>query len=80
MKILMIVPQPFFQSRGTPFSVYYRTRTLAEMGHKIDIITYPIGRDVRIPGVRILRSLRLPRNDVDCWRALRTTEQAGMSS
>lgn len=60
MKILMIVPQPFFQSRGTPFSVYFRTRTLASMGHQVDIITYPIGRDVTIPGVRILRTIRVP--------------------
>jgi glycosyltransferase involved in cell wall biosynthesis len=60
MKVLMIVPQPFFQSRGTPFSVYYRTRTMAALGHQIDIVTYPIGRDVVIPGVRILRSMKVP--------------------
>lgn len=60
MKILMIVPQPFFQPRGTPFSVYFRARTLAAMGHRVDIVTYPIGRDVSIPGVRILRTIQVP--------------------
>jgi len=60
MKVLMIVPQPFFQARGTPFSVYFRTRTMAALGHQVDIVTYPIGQDVAIPGVRILRSMRVP--------------------
>lgn len=60
MKILMIVPQPFFQPRGTPFSVYYRARTLAEMGHQVDIVTYHLGRDVRIPGVRVHRIRAVP--------------------
>lgn len=60
MKVLMIVPQPFFQARGTPFSVYFRTRTMAALGHQVDIVTYPIGQDVAIPGVRILRSRRVP--------------------
>jgi len=60
MRILMIAPQPFFQSRGTPFSVYFRTRTMAAMGHKIDVVTYPIGRDVSIPGVTIHRSAAVP--------------------
>ncbi len=60
MRILMIAPQPFFQSRGTPFSVYFRTRTLAAMGYQVDVITYPIGRDVAIPGVKIYRSASVP--------------------
>ena len=60
MKVLMIVPQPFFQARGTPFSVYFRARTMAALGHEIDIVTYPIGRDVAIPGVRILRTAGVP--------------------
>lgn len=60
MKVLMIVPQPFFQSRGTPFSVYFRARTMAALGHHIDVVTYPIGRDVAIPGVRIVRTARVP--------------------
>ena len=60
MKILMIVPQPFFQPRGTPFSVYFRTRTLASMGHEIDLVTYHIGRDVTVPGVAIHRIPAVP--------------------
>lgn len=55
MKTLVIAPEPFFSPRGTPFSVYYRTRALAELGVEIDLLTYGQGEDVEISGVRILR-------------------------
>ena len=60
MRILMIAPQPFFTPRGTPFSVYFRCRSLTEMGHEVDLVTYPFGRDVSIPGVRIIRTAKPP--------------------
>lgn len=55
MRILALAPQPFFTPRGTPFSVYYRTLTMAEQGAEIDLLTYGEGEDVDIPGVRHLR-------------------------
>lgn len=55
MRALVISPQPFFSPRGTPFSVYYRTMILAELGVEIDLLTYGEGQDVDIEGVRILR-------------------------
>ena len=60
MKILMIAPEPFFESRGTPFSEFYRIKALTEMGHQVDIVTYPIGEDVNIKGLRIFRSFKPP--------------------
>lgn len=51
----MVAPQPFFQPRGTPFSVYFRALVLAELGVEIDLLCYGQGQDVEIPGVRILR-------------------------
>lgn len=60
MKVLMISPQPFFTPRGTPFSVYHRTRTMAALGHKIDLVTYHIGRDVAIPNVTLHRIPSVP--------------------
>ncbi len=60
MRILMIAPEPFFQPRGTPFSEYYRTRALTELGHQVDMVTYPIGEDVSIPGLRIFRAPAIP--------------------
>lgn len=52
----MLAPQPFFSPRGTPFSVYYRTLVLTELGYPVDILTYGQGEDVDLPGVRIMRT------------------------
>ena len=51
MHILMIAPEPFFEPRGTPFSEYHRIRALLELGHTVDLVTYPFGRDVEMPGL-----------------------------
>ena len=56
----MIAPEPFFEPRGTPFSEFHRIRALAELGHTVDLVTYPFGKDVTIPGLRVFRSLRPP--------------------
>jgi glycosyltransferase involved in cell wall biosynthesis len=55
MKALVIAPQPFFTPRGTPFSVYYRTSVLSELGVESDLLTYGQGEDVDLEGVRIVR-------------------------
>ena len=43
MKILMLIPQAFYSTRGTPLSAYHRIRYIIKLGHEIDILTYPIG-------------------------------------
>ena len=58
--ILMIAPEPFFEPRGTPFSEYHRIRALLALGHTVDLVTYPFGRDVELPGLRVVRCLRPP--------------------
>ena len=60
MKTLMIAPQPFFQPRGTPFSVLHRMTALSKLGYTVDLVTYPIGQDVDIDGVRIFRAAKVP--------------------
>src|SRR3954465_14486604 len=60
MRILMIAPEPFFEPRGTPFSEYHRIRALLELGHTVDLVTYPFGRDVSLPGLRVFRCLKPP--------------------
>ncbi len=60
VKILMIAPEPFFEPRGTPFSEYHRICALLELGHTVDLVTYPFGRDVSLPGLRVFRCLRPP--------------------
>jgi glycosyltransferase involved in cell wall biosynthesis len=56
----MIAPEPFFEPRGTPFSEFYRIRALCRMGHTVDLVTYPIGQDKEIEGLKIFRSLKPP--------------------
>jgi glycosyltransferase involved in cell wall biosynthesis len=56
----MIAPEPFFEPRGTPFSEYHRIRALLELGHTVDLVTYPFGREVALPGLRVFRCLRPP--------------------
>jgi glycosyltransferase involved in cell wall biosynthesis len=56
----MIAPEPFFEPRGTPFSEYHRIRALTDLGHTVDLVTYPFGRDVALPGLRVFRCLRPP--------------------
>lgn len=55
MKILMLAPEPFFQPRGTPISIYFRIKALSALGHNVDLITYHLGEDKRINGLKILR-------------------------
>jgi glycosyltransferase involved in cell wall biosynthesis len=56
----MIAPEPFFEPRGTPFSEYHRIRALIDLGHTVDLVTYPFGRDVDMPGLRLFRCARPP--------------------
>jgi glycosyltransferase involved in cell wall biosynthesis len=60
MRILMIAPEPFLEPRGTPFSVYHRAKALATLGYEVDLVTYPIGKQVAFPGLRIYRAPALP--------------------
>lgn len=60
MRILMLAPEPFFEPRGTPFSEYHRIKALVELGHHVDLVTYPFGADVDLPNLRIIRCARPP--------------------
>jgi len=56
----MIAPEPFFEPRGTPFSEFHRIRALLELGHTVDLVTYPFGQEVTMPGLRVFRCVRPP--------------------
>jgi glycosyltransferase involved in cell wall biosynthesis len=56
MNILMIAPQPFFEPRGTPISVYQRLKAVSKLGHNVDLVVYHLGKDLKIPGVNIIRT------------------------
>jgi glycosyltransferase involved in cell wall biosynthesis len=59
MKILMIAPVPFFEPRGTPIAVLGRLKALSRIGHEVDLITYHVGKDIFMPGVKINRTPNL---------------------
>jgi glycosyltransferase involved in cell wall biosynthesis len=56
----MIAPQPFFEPRGTPISVYQRLSGLSSLGHRIDLATYHLGKDEEFEGVTIYRTPPFP--------------------
>jgi glycosyltransferase involved in cell wall biosynthesis len=60
VRILMIAPEPFFEPRGTPFSEFHRIRALTALGHQVDLVTYPFGENVDLPGLRVFRCMRPP--------------------
>ena len=60
MHILMIAPEPFFEPRGTAFSEYHRIRALTDLGHTVDLVTYPFGEDRPMSGLRVFRCVRPP--------------------
>ena len=60
MRILMIAPQPFFTPRGTPLSVLNRINTLSKLGHRIDLVTYHLGKTIDIKNVNYYRIPIIP--------------------
>ncbi len=56
MRILMISPQPFIEPRGASFCVYQHVQSLLEQGYQVDLVTYPIGKDVQLPNLTVYRA------------------------
>ena len=55
MKILVIAPHPFYQSRGTPIAVDLLIRVLSERGDIVDVLTFHEGVDRFYGGCTIHR-------------------------
>jgi glycosyltransferase involved in cell wall biosynthesis len=55
-RVLLVAPQPFYEDRGTPIAVYNVLRALSQLHYQVDVVTYPVGRSVDLPGVRIIRT------------------------
>ena len=60
MKILFLAPEPFFELRGTPINIKHLLEAAGGQGHKIDLLTYHIGRDIRLHNVKIHRIPAVP--------------------
>ena len=59
-RILFLAPQPFFQERGTPIATRAVLEVLSARGYQIDLLTYPEGEDIDIPGCSVHRIRRVP--------------------
>ena len=60
MRILMLAPEPVYTPRGVPIAVVNRCRALTALGLQVDLVTYPMGQDVAMPGLRFVRTPGLP--------------------
>jgi glycosyltransferase involved in cell wall biosynthesis len=56
MRVLMVSPHPVYSPRGTPISVFNRCLALCALGHEIDLVTYPVGQDREVAGLRYVRA------------------------
>lgn len=55
LRIALIAPQPFVETRGTSIANLRLAQALAGDGHGVDVITYPFGADLAQTGIRIHR-------------------------
>jgi len=60
MRILVVAPQPFYQERGTPIATRLLLEALQAAGHSVDVLTYHVGEDPKLPGVRVFRAPAVP--------------------
>jgi len=60
MRILVVAPQPFYQERGTPIATRLLLEALQAAGHSVDVLTYHVGEDPQLPGVRVFRAPAVP--------------------
>jgi glycosyltransferase involved in cell wall biosynthesis len=58
--VLVIAPQPFYQERGTPIATKLLVEALQAAGHEVDVLTYHVGDDPKLPGVRVFRAPAVP--------------------
>jgi len=55
-RILVVAPQPFYQDRGTPIALRQVLEALSQLGYGVDLLTFPQGEDISLPGLRIFRA------------------------
>jgi len=59
-KILFIVPQPFFEDRGSPFRVKVSVESLTALDYEVDLLVLALGEEIEIPKVNIIRTWKIP--------------------
>lgn len=71
-RLLLLAPQPFFEGRGTPIAVLYVLKVMSRLDVQVDLVTFPVGEPVELPGLRTFRVGRaLPIRHVPVGLSLR---------
>jgi glycosyltransferase involved in cell wall biosynthesis len=52
----VVAPQPFYQDRGTPIALRQVLQALSQLDYRVDLLTFPIGDDIILPGLRTFRA------------------------
>jgi glycosyltransferase involved in cell wall biosynthesis len=55
LRLLYLAPQPFYEDRGTPIVILEELKCLSELGYAIDVLTYPLGKNINLKGVTYIR-------------------------
>lgn len=55
-RILVVAPQPFYENRGTPIALRNVLEAASWRGYEVDLLTFPVGEPVELPGLRIFRA------------------------
>lgn len=54
-RILVVAPEPFYENRGTPIALRKVLEAASQRGYEVDLLTFPVGESVELPGLRIFR-------------------------
>ena len=54
-RVLVVTPQPFYEDRGSPISVRHLLHALVDLECEVDVVSFPFGRELELPGVRYFR-------------------------
>lgn len=55
-RILVVAPQPVYEDRGTPIAVRQLAEALTQLSYDVEVLTYPVGRPLDVPGVELHRA------------------------
>jgi glycosyltransferase involved in cell wall biosynthesis len=54
-RVLVLLPQPFYEDRGTSIALSHFLRALSQLGQPADVLCFGPGRDLDLPGIRFVR-------------------------
>ena len=60
LRILFLIPHPFYQDRGSPIADDMILQVLSQRGDKIDVVTYSEGTNIRYEKTKLHRTPKMP--------------------